>query len=163
MPSSIYESIHVPCDKWIELHEALVASLRLLPTTEWTPSIVPTSKESDEQERKRIQKEIFDEYKSVARSTTEAVQSIVTKNAWPKNLSEKEVYFLTVMHYKAILFVRSIVVGRGRPPMTIVPFPSADVSTVALWLLSEWWIEYGLHDAYEEATTTEMLFHKYFA
>jgi hypothetical protein len=91
------------------------------------------------------------------------VQSIVTKNAWPKNLSEKEVYFLTVMHYKAILFVRSIVVGRGRPPMTIVPFPSADVSTVALWLLSEWWIEYGLHDAYEEATTTEMLFHKYFA
>ena len=162
MTSSIFDRLHVPCDKWIELHDSLIECLRRLPTTKWTPKIVPTGKAIDHEERKHIQKQIFADYKSVVPSTSEAVKSIVTKNEWPE-LNDKEIYFLHLMLSKAIRFVRSIVVGRGGPPMTIFPFPEADVSTVALWLLSEWWIEHGLHDAYEEATTDEMLFHKYFS
>ena len=57
----------------------------------------------------------------------------MTKGTWP-DLKPNEIYFLRLMLSAAILFVRSVVVGRTDPPTTIFPFPDAEVASVALWL-----------------------------
>ena len=162
MADNPFQEHHCPTQQWIELHDSLAECLRRLPTTDWTPTIAPSGKQIDDTERKRIQKAIFDEYKSVVEPTSNAVVQIVTKGTWPP-LPPKELYFLRLMLSAAILFVRRIVVGRGRQPVTIFPFPHAEVASVALWLLSEWWLEHGIHESYEAATTDEILFHAYFS
>ncbi len=63
---------------------------------------------------------------------------------WPEELSDEAAYFLRVILTFAMQAVASIAPTPERPlKPTIVPFPEASVSDVALWFTTEWWVATG--------------------
>src|SRR5438105_4956479 len=96
MAENPFQKHYCPTEQWIELHSALQKCLKRLPTTDWTPTIAPSGKAIDDTERKRVQKAIWEEYRSVAGPTTHAIAQIILESTWPPT-SPKETYFLRLM------------------------------------------------------------------
>ncbi len=63
---------------------------------------------------------------------------------WPEKLSDRAAYFLRVILTFAMQTVASIAPTPDQPlKATIIPFPKAAVSVVALWFATEWWVSTG--------------------
>lgn len=158
-----FQNLYCNPSQWVELCDALETALTSLPENTWRPTVDrPSDKMVGEEEKAFLRQQILGAYKQHAGEVLKAVLAYLRDGRWPA-LLPSAVYYLRQMLAKALCFLQGIVVDKNGAPTTIFPFPNDAVPAVFLWFAVEWWLEYGLLEIVDEATSDQALFHKYFA
>jgi hypothetical protein len=139
--SGYFQRIHVVPIGWIDLFAELSRARSELPKSSFQPTILRRANETFEQSVSRSLREIFE---PVSQEVAGAAGDRFQDGHWPEKLSDEATFFLRVILTFAMQAVASIAPTPERPlKPTIVPFPQATVSEVALWFATEWWIATG--------------------
>ena len=92
----------------------------------------------------------------------DAIGSYFRASAWP-TLSPQQAYCLQRMFLTAGRYVRSSWIGSPAEPRTMFGCPKLPTDRIVWWLLTEWWQHTGIQVWLDEATSDEVIFHRYFS
>lgn len=141
--SAYFQRFHTEPTGWLDLYAELSKARAELPKSSFQPTIVRRANESFEQSVSRSLRDIFE---PISMEVACAAGDRFQDGHWPDKISDKAAYFLRVILTFAMQTIASIAPTPERPlKPTIVPFPKATVSDVALWFVTEWWLATGGH------------------
>lgn len=140
--SPYFQRLHAAPLNWLHLFEELSKARSELPKSTFRPSILRSANEPfDELVGFSL---LRDAFKSVSNETVGAAGQRFQDGHWPQKISDEAVYFLRMNLTLAMQTIAQIAPTPEQPlKPTIVPFPEASVSDVALWFTTEWWLATG--------------------
>ena len=146
---------------WIELLALLRKAESDLPKSDWRP-VLAHILVADPDARRQIKIQLVAAYGEPAEPIVRASIRRAKGEGWP-NLKPSEVFFLREMLLRAIDFVERLLTGRGEKKETIFEFPCKNLGEVFIWLLTDWWLEDGLHRMAEDALRDAIGKSKYYS
>jgi len=139
--SAYFQRFHTEPTGWLDLYAELSKARAELPKSNFQPTILRRADENFEQSVNRSLRETFE---PVSVEIAGAAGDRFQDGHWPDKMSDKAAYFLRVILTFAMQAIAHIAPTPNRPlKPTIVPFPKATVSEVALWFVTEWWLATG--------------------
>ena len=141
--SAYFQKFHTTPTGWLDLYADLSKARAELPKSSFQPTILRRSNESFEESVNRSLREVFE---PVSMELAAAAGDRFQDGHWPDKLSDTAAFFLRVILTSTMQAIASIAPTPERPlKPTIIPFPNATVSEVALWFTTEWWLATGCY------------------
>jgi hypothetical protein len=160
-PRNPWTPFYQDAKQWVEVFDIIGSAASALPDTDWSPEFGCKRVDSEEH-RLHIRKSLSDIHRKEWTVVLDAIGGYFQAGSWP-TLSPQQAYCLQRMFVTAGRYVRSSLIGSPDSARTMFSLPKLPSDRIVWWLLTEWWQQTGVQIWLDEATSDEVIFHRFFS